>query len=363
MNTEDKICVRQVIVGAAAHDAITNIALELASDLECLANCEIFSWFEPDSSVSHRITQLASANSGSPGDILVYHLSYGIPGLTDWLLGRSEKMVIWYHNVTPASYFDSVAPEFAEGLTHGRLEIDILRERAVLAVADSAFNAQELADHDYQNVLVASPNLSIRRLDQVGADSGILSRVWSDFPEGFLLVVSQLLPHKRADHAVCIAHLLRKYLALDVGIVWAGPARLPTYRDAVEEFQRRLNEPGFLILDVVSESELAALYRACICFVSFSEHEGLSLPPLEAMANCAPVVVRGSGAIPETVGNGALIVPPEVGLLEFAEILASVIQSANVRSELRLRGQHRLSAYGERSRYVEVVEKIVSIAS
>ena len=350
--------VRQVLVGAAAHDAITNIALEVAANLGLDESGSLHSWFEPDQSVADRITHISKADCGSEGDLLIYHLSYGIPELTKWLLGRPERIIIWYHNVTPASYYNGIAPEFAAGLEHGRREIDLLRNRSILAFADSKFNALELAERGYQDVVVASPRISVDRLNDVGADCGILEQVWEQFPQGFLLAVSQLLPHKRADHAVAIAHLLRKYHGVQVGVVWAGPARQPVYRRAIVEFQQRLNEPGFVMLDVVSDSELAALYRACICFVGFSEHEGLSLPPLEAMANRAPVVVRAGGAIPETVGDGALLVSTDVGLLEFSEILAHVIHSAETRSMLRRKGASHLQKFGQNSSFARVATLI-----
>ena len=351
--------VRQVLVGAAGHDAITNIALELADHLNVLASCQIHSWFEPDESVAGRISQIARADIGTSDDVIVYHLSYGVPELTSWLMNRPERIVVWYHNVTPATYFWEFDREFAEGLEHGRREIGLLRDITSMAVADSDFNAKELVEAGYEEVVVTPPRMSVGRLDEVGADAAILSRIWDVFPNGFLLVVSQLLPHKRANHAVSVVHLLREYLGLDIGLVWAGPARLSRYRNAVDMFQRMLNEPGVLFLDVVSDAELAALYRGCICFVSFSEHEGLSLPPLEAMANRAPVVVRGSGAVPETVGQGAVVVPESAGLMEFAGILYHVIQDPILRSDLRRRGLAHLKTVGLSSRFADVASQIV----
>jgi len=355
--------VRQVLVGAAAHDAITNIALEVAANLESELRGSIHSWFEPDTSVADQITHISKASGGSDQDVLVYHLSYGIPKLTEWLSRRVERIVVWYHNVTPAHYFEKLSPEFAAGLIHGREEINHLRPRAVLAIADSSFNASELKQSGYSDVVVASPRMAIDRLDDAGPDYGILARLWEQFPRGFILAVSQLLPHKRADHAVELAHLLRKYHGVDVGVVWAGPARQQVYRQAIEKLQERLNEPGFVMLDVVSDSELAALYRGCICFVGFSEHEGLSLPPLEAMANRAPVVVRAAGAIPETVGDGALLVSADIGLLEFSEIVAHVVQSEETRSLLRRRGATHLRKFGQDSSIAHVTRLIEACTS
>ena len=41
-----------------------------------------------------------------------------------------------------------------------------------------------------------------------------------------------------------------------------------------------------------------------------SLYEGFGLPPLEAMSLGVPVVATTAGAIPEVVGDAALLVPP-----------------------------------------------------
>lgn len=355
--------VRHLVVGAASHDAITNIALAATSWKKSSGTSEIYSWFEPDQSVLGRVRPVRELPKGLKGDVLVYHLSYGIPDLTAMLLQRQEHLVIWYHNVTPAHFFESIAPEFSAGLAHGRREIEILRERCVFAVADSFFNADELIAAGYHDVVVARPSLTGSRFNDVGADTELLEKVWRRFPDGFVLAVSQVLPHKRVDQAVEVLHLLREYQGLDVGLVWAGPARQPKYMEAITALQRRLNQPNIEFVDVVSDGGLAALYRACICFVSFSDHEGLSLPPLEAMANRAPVIVKASGAVPETVGTGALVLPKDIGVIELSEVLGEVCRNGDLRSRMRVGGENHLRMHGDSDLFHNALARIEELAS
>lgn len=50
-----------------------------------------------------------------------------------------------------------------------------------------------------------------------------------------------------------------------------------------------------------------------------SRYEGFGLPPLEAMARSRPVVATAVGALPDLVGQGALLVPVgDQGALERA---------------------------------------------
>ncbi len=55
---------------------------------------------------------------------------------------------------------------------------------------------------------------------------------------------------------------------------------------------------------------LPRLYAEARAFVLPSRHEGLGLPCLEAMAAGTPVVAARAGALPETVGEAALLADP-----------------------------------------------------
>jgi glycosyltransferase involved in cell wall biosynthesis len=64
-------------------------------------------------------------------------------------------------------------------------------------------------------------------------------------------------------------------------------------------------------LGYVSELDLPALYAGARAFVMPSLYEGFGLPCLEAMACGTPVVAADAGALPETCGDAAVIVPAD----------------------------------------------------
>jgi glycosyltransferase involved in cell wall biosynthesis len=75
-----------------------------------------------------------------------------------------------------------------------------------------------------------------------------------------------------------------------------------------------------------------------------SLYEGFGLPPLEAMSLGVPVVATGAGAIPEVVGDAALLVAPrDVPVL--AEALLAVATEATVRQRLIAAGTERVSLF------------------
>ncbi len=348
----------QVLVGAARNDAITAMALEIQSELAERFESNIFCHHPVDASFPDFVQQLTEIGTGFPDDLLIYHLSFGIPELTEMLLSRPEKLVIAYHNVTPAEYYAELLPEFAEALAYGKSEPSLLKKRVSLAIADSEFNAQELESFGYQDVHVVAGGINPQRLQNVAIDVNFLTNLEEHFPNGFILFVSQVLPHKRVDHALEILQLLRTVHRLDVGLVIAGPIRQPAYEFAVQTLRDKLQDSHLLMANSVTDEQLATLYRACLCYIGTSEHEGLSVPPLEAMANGAPVVVLGAGAVPETVKTGGIVLPVNSGVIEFAEVVAEVITNDDLRSQLRRAGVARLNeGFSENSaqKFVELV--------
>ena len=69
------------------------------------------------------------------------------------------------------------------------------------------------------------------------------------------------------------------------------------------------------------------------------------MPVLEAMAFGVPVVARACGAIPETAGDAALLLPPGDDPALLAEAMAGVLADDALRATLVARGTDRLGAF------------------
>jgi glycosyltransferase involved in cell wall biosynthesis len=109
--------------------------------------------------------------------------------------------------------------------------------------------------------------------------------------------------------------LLAAYASLPIAVRREHPLLLVcTHIAAKSDLQMRVHNLGLenqvLLADDVADTDLALLYRAAGVFVFPSLEEGFGLPPLEAMASGAPVIASNTSAMPEVLGDAALLVQP-----------------------------------------------------
>lgn len=333
--------VHQIMVGAGPGDAITQMAFDIQAELGCRGPSDVFARFiEP--AMADSVRTLDRLPAGRPSDVIVYHSSFGDPEVTRALLRRPEQLVLVYHNITPSQFFVDLDPAFAAGLEWGRHELTLLRDRVSLTIADSDFNARELVAMGFHDVHTIPAGVRPGRLKSVVPSLSTLRDLDDTMPRPFVLNVSQLLPHKSQHVLIQAVHVLQTIDAIDIGLVLVGTARSHTYTRALEELARRLRVRHVWFAGRQSDAALATIYRRASVFASASLHEGLGIPPLEAMALDVPAIVRDAAAVAETVGSGALVLPNDAGPLLFAEAIRRVLDDGVLRSTLIARGESRV---------------------
>jgi glycosyltransferase involved in cell wall biosynthesis len=94
----------------------------------------------------------------------------------------------------------------------------------------------------------------------------------------------------------------------------------------------------------LDDRALAATLRQAAVLAYPSVYEGFGFPPLQAMAASVPVVATAAGAVPEVVGDGALVVAPgDDGAL--ADALSRVLAGGAETDALISRGLERSARF------------------
>jgi glycosyltransferase involved in cell wall biosynthesis len=92
------------------------------------------------------------------------------------------------------------------------------------------------------------------------------------------------------------------------------------------------------------DSELALLYSGAALYVQPSLDEGFGLPPLEAMACGTPVLSSSAGALKETLGDAAVLLPPSEPEA-WADAMMDLLQNSVRREALIRRGLARARTF------------------
>jgi L-malate glycosyltransferase len=92
----------------------------------------------------------------------------------------------------------------------------------------------------------------------------------------------------------------------------------------------------------ISSGARDAWYRRADVYLSMSAHEGFCAPLIEALAHGVPVVARGAGAVPETLGSAGLVLDG-ADLPLVAEALHELVSSRSTRDALFDAAERRLA--------------------
>ncbi|WP_165832108.1 glycosyltransferase [Novacetimonas pomaceti] len=103
--------------------------------------------------------------------------------------------------------------------------------------------------------------------------------------------------------------------------------------------------PDTLVLTgFVPDADLIALYAECALFAFPAWSEGFGLPPLEAMACGAPVIVANTTSLPEVVGRPDMMVDPSSPPV-FGQAMQRILTNPALQEELRTFGIERAKTF------------------
>jgi glycosyltransferase involved in cell wall biosynthesis len=290
------------------------------------------------------------ASSLSEDDIVFYQFANPSP-MADLLYEKNCRLIVNYHNITPAKYFSRWYPETASAIARARSQLARLAPIASAAIAVSDFNARELVALGYRNVEVIPPVFS----DKYSTESNRHPRKKSS-----LLYVGRIAPHKNVHVLIHAFDIYRRFYDEEVTLTIVGSCDTPLYGRAISELiHERGLEDVVSILDHASQEELLEQYLTSSVFVSASEHEGFCVPLIEAMATELPIVAVDAAAIGETAGSAAILLDtPDAEKL--AHTISIVQEDSELAQRLTTRGILRSQKFNPQKsaqKYVEYLSE------
>lgn len=175
-----------------------------------------------------------------------------------------------------------------------RLPLELSRCAAVFTVSETS--RQDIHAH------FGLPLDRIRIVPN-GVDRGIFHPAPEKSRQPFLLVVGASYSHKNVHELIANAETWSKRYELVVASCRGA------YRETLESL---VNAAGLQarvrLIEYVPLAELVHLYQTCAALVSPSRWEGFGIPPVEALACGAPVIVSDIPAHREVLGSRATFV-------------------------------------------------------
>jgi len=303
-------------------------------------------------------TELATAypEHAEPGDVAVYQFATA-SSMAPWLAARAEKLVVNYHNITPPELVASWNNPLARGQLRAQAELAMLAPRTSLAVADSAYNREDLVAAGFANSVVVPPSAALASDILHGAHRDERPRVGAGRGARWLSV-GRVAPNKAIDQTIIALTVTRAHWDPDATLHVVGKPAIASYDDALHRYVAEMGlADAVTFAGHASDATVAAAYAQADVLVVTSAHEGFCVPVTEAMAVGLPVVAYAQGALPEVLGGAGVLVD-SVDPYRLAATIADLLDDPARCEELGQAGRRQLTALdleGAGDRFVDLV--------
>ena len=292
-----------------------------------------------DETADETLPALDYADHAERDDVVVYQFATASL-MAPWLAGRTETLVVNYHNITPPELMEPWDHHLALGQERARQDLAVLAPRTTLAIADSAYNETHLAEAGFAATAVVPPSAALgddvtAALPASGAEDGITRR-----GAGWL-AVGRVAPNKAIEDAIAALAVARERTDEGATLRIVGKPATDAYERALRRYVADLGlEHAVSFTGYATDAAVAEAYDTSDILVVTSEHEGFCVPVVEAMAAGLPVVAFDQGAVPEVLGDAGVLVTSR-DPYALADAIASLLADAPLRAGLAEVGRRR----------------------
>lgn len=340
--------IHQILPFLAYGDAVGNQVLELHRLLRKWGYCsEIFAENWDPRLVNECRPYQEYTKFSHPDNLLILHYSIG-GEVNRFVLSVPDRVVIYYHNVTPAHFFYWVNGQVARQCAEARRDLQALVGK-VPAIAASPYNAGELQSMGFQVLGVVPYIIPFEKLN-AGESSSMATEIRWRFANTNVitwLYVGRLVPNKCIQDIIKVFYYYHTWINPASRLLLVGTgAGFEIYVESLQRLVDRLQLGQAVVFagHYSATDGLGIFYRMADLYVSMSEHEGFCIPLVEAMYYGVPVLAYASTGVPYTIGNAGVMIRRK-DYTVIAEVAHEMITNDLLRSRL-IEGQRaRLAAF------------------
>jgi L-malate glycosyltransferase len=320
---------------------------------------EIFVDTVDDDTAGETVPVLSYPETAQPGDVLVYQFATA-SAMAPWLAGRSETLVVNYHNVTPPELMAPWDNHLALGQLRAQGDVRLLAPRTALAVADSRYNEAHLIAAGFTRTAVVSPSAA---LDSAGATSVPPPAGSAPHRGARWLAIGRVSPNKGLESTIAALAVARAHGDPDATLRLIGKPATDSYVAALQRYAAELGLGAAVqFVGHASDATVAAAYAGADVLVVTSEHEGFCVPVVEAMAAGLPVVAFRQGAVPEVLGGAGVLVSDK-DPYALAAAIAALLRDTARRGDVIAAGRLRMAVLDLPSAADRFVDLLVPLAT
>jgi glycosyltransferase involved in cell wall biosynthesis len=296
-----------------------------------------------DETADETLPAISYADQAHRGDVVVYQFATASL-MAPWLAGRTETLVVNYHNITPPELMAPWDHHLALGQERAREDLAVLAPRTTLAIADSVYNETHLAEAGFAATAVVPPSAAVGDdLTPAPQRDAVLSPRSDTRVGAVWLAVGRVAPNKALEHTIAALAVARQTNDRGASLRIVGKPATDAYERALRRYVADLGlEDAVTFTGYASDAAVAAAYTSADVLVVTSEHEGFGVPVVEAMAAGLPVVAYDQGAVPEVLGDAGVLVSSR-DPYALADAIGSLLADPTRRTALAEAGRRRFA--------------------
>ena len=295
-------------------------------------------------------------------NLLIYHHNNYWEEGEEILDSARAKVIIKYHNITPASFFEPYSEKYCLSCKKGREQTRRILQNhpEFFWMGDSCYDLADVDIYGHPNTAVVPPFNNATQWRDTIPNEAVL-KFLLETTTLHLLFVGPVAPNK--GHKTLI-EILRGYgsrYGYDIALHMIGKRdeALHTYNQELDEVvSDYLLGPHIKWISEIDDSTLLAHYLGCDLYITCSDHEGFCIPIIEAQSLCLPVVAKGTSAVPETIGEDQVLLEDRID--EYIDEIRKIEEDRTYKGYLIDKGlenyQKRFTNKSIEDRFVKAVQ-------